>query len=250
MLLRRFLTHFNKQDWLAICLDFVIVVVGIFVGLQVDAWNQDRKDRARERVSLEQLYIDFGQAEQQARSFVEFHDGKASELQFAIDRILALELPSGEHRRFNLALVSMLQLPPLGATMGAYESMVAAGDFGLIRDDQLKSMLIELDAQLEAEASLLDYFRTQNARDFGFARQHLPIVPTADRSGTTFALDFEGVANDPETLTILSTHQRTHRIFSGFRKYIADLFSAARTHIGTLIDVEPDASGAPQAEPN
>jgi len=34
MLLRRFLTHFNRQDWLAIFLDFVIVVVGIFVGLQ------------------------------------------------------------------------------------------------------------------------------------------------------------------------------------------------------------------------
>ena len=58
MLLRRFLTHFRAQDWLAIVLDFVIVVVGIFVGLQVDSWNQERKERTREQASLQQLYTD------------------------------------------------------------------------------------------------------------------------------------------------------------------------------------------------
>lgn len=48
MLLRRFLGHFRTQDWAAIVVDFLIVVVGIFVGLQVDQWNQERKDRVLE----------------------------------------------------------------------------------------------------------------------------------------------------------------------------------------------------------
>jgi hypothetical protein len=40
MILRRIIAHFRKQEWTAIALDFLIVVVGVFVGLQVNNWNQ------------------------------------------------------------------------------------------------------------------------------------------------------------------------------------------------------------------
>jgi hypothetical protein len=235
MLLRRFLTHFRAQDWLAIVLDFVIVVVGIFVGLQVDSWNQERKERAREQASLQQLYTDFERAEEQSRSLVEFHNDKAAELQFAIDKIVAGSLPDAERDRFQFAVISMLQLPPLGVTMGTYESMVATGDLGLIRDDRLKSMLIDLDAQIDAETSYLDYFRSQNALDFDYSKKYFPLVPNADRTDIVFLFDFDAISSDRETLGMLATHQRTHRLFSEFRLGIADAIAGARAHIGGLI---------------
>jgi len=34
MILRRIIAHFRKQEWTAIGIDFVIVVVGVLVGLQ------------------------------------------------------------------------------------------------------------------------------------------------------------------------------------------------------------------------
>lgn len=50
MLLRRVIQHFRKQEWTAIAIDFVIVVVGVFIGIQVANWNaslQERKAEAR-----------------------------------------------------------------------------------------------------------------------------------------------------------------------------------------------------------
>ncbi len=44
MILRRVIAHFRKQEWTAIALDFLIVVVGVFVGLQVNNWNAARAD--------------------------------------------------------------------------------------------------------------------------------------------------------------------------------------------------------------
>lgn len=46
MLLRRITTHVKEQNWFAVALDFVIVVVGVFVGLQVQEWaeEQDRRN--------------------------------------------------------------------------------------------------------------------------------------------------------------------------------------------------------------
>ena len=46
MILRRIADAFRKQDWATVTIEFFVVVVGIFVGLQVDNWNQIRKDQA------------------------------------------------------------------------------------------------------------------------------------------------------------------------------------------------------------
>ena len=47
MILRRVIAHFKKQEWTAIALDFLIVVVGVFVGLQVNNWNEARTAEKR-----------------------------------------------------------------------------------------------------------------------------------------------------------------------------------------------------------
>ena len=45
MLLRRFTKHFREQDWTAIGIELVIVVIGVYLGLQVQNWNQARMER-------------------------------------------------------------------------------------------------------------------------------------------------------------------------------------------------------------
>ncbi|WP_412067262.1 hypothetical protein [Rubrivirga sp. IMCC43871] len=45
MILRRITQHVRDQNWTAIAIDFVIVVAGVFIGIQVSNWNQDRTDR-------------------------------------------------------------------------------------------------------------------------------------------------------------------------------------------------------------
>jgi len=49
MILRRVIEHFRKQEWTAIFLDFVIVVVGVFIGIQVSNWNDARAEELRRR---------------------------------------------------------------------------------------------------------------------------------------------------------------------------------------------------------
>ena len=42
MLLRRLSQHVKNQNWFAVALDFLIVVVGVFIGIQVANWNEAR----------------------------------------------------------------------------------------------------------------------------------------------------------------------------------------------------------------
>jgi hypothetical protein len=57
MILRRIIAHFRKQEWTAITIDFVIVVMGVFIGIQVSNWNEARQERVRDRQALA-LFID------------------------------------------------------------------------------------------------------------------------------------------------------------------------------------------------
>lgn len=58
MILRRVIAHFRKQEWAAIFIDFVIVVVGVFVGIQVSNWNQAQADKRLGRAYAERLTAD------------------------------------------------------------------------------------------------------------------------------------------------------------------------------------------------
>jgi len=55
MILRRIIAHFRKQEWTAIALDFLIVVVGVFIGIQVSNWNEARAEAARSREYLSRI---------------------------------------------------------------------------------------------------------------------------------------------------------------------------------------------------
>ena len=45
MLLRRITKHVTDQNWFAVFIDFLIVVVGVFIGIQVANWNAEKQQQ-------------------------------------------------------------------------------------------------------------------------------------------------------------------------------------------------------------
>ena len=55
MILRRLTANLRAQNWTAISLEFLIVVIGVFIGTQVSNWNQERIERRETERMLEQF---------------------------------------------------------------------------------------------------------------------------------------------------------------------------------------------------
>ena len=55
MLLQRFVKHVTDQNWFAVSLDVIIVISGIFIGMQLNEWNGKRIEIQQEQVFLSQL---------------------------------------------------------------------------------------------------------------------------------------------------------------------------------------------------
>jgi hypothetical protein len=67
MLLRRISQHIKAQNWFAVFLDFFIVVVGVFIGIQVANWNakqgeikiaKDSLDRIQEELAINRVALE------------------------------------------------------------------------------------------------------------------------------------------------------------------------------------------------
>ncbi|CAN0603893.1 unnamed protein product, partial [Ectocarpus sp. 12 AP-2014] len=46
MILRSLTKHVKDQNWFAVGLDFAIVIVGVFIGIQVSNWNESQREQA------------------------------------------------------------------------------------------------------------------------------------------------------------------------------------------------------------
>lgn len=58
MIFRRFAGNLRQQDWTAVAVELVVVVAGVFIGLQVSNWNEDRQTNAKAVVFTQGLRAD------------------------------------------------------------------------------------------------------------------------------------------------------------------------------------------------
>ena len=60
MILRRFTKHIAEQNWFAVGLDVLVVITGIFLGMQVTEWNENRNNSLRTMALLEAFRAEMG----------------------------------------------------------------------------------------------------------------------------------------------------------------------------------------------
>ena len=83
MILSRVIQHVRDQNWTAIAIDFVIVVAGVFVGLQVNTWNEARVEATRRQQSIDALVTNLEDAIQVQHRFIAAIDAGLSEWEAA-----------------------------------------------------------------------------------------------------------------------------------------------------------------------
>lgn len=65
MFIRKLSRSLKSQNWTETWIEFVLLIIGVFLGIQVSNWNQDRIDARAEAVMLERLEEDFRAIEPQ-----------------------------------------------------------------------------------------------------------------------------------------------------------------------------------------
>jgi hypothetical protein len=155
--------HAKAQNWFAVALDLLIVVVGVFIGIEVANWNQARQERQEERRYYGQLLVDLrtdletlATAEKRADQF----DDAA---QLVLDRLGGKVPPQATPGRLatSIHLAGFINIPH--ASRGTYDELISTGNLGLLRNSRLKSQIAHYYEDFEADRQWDSLLRDQQS---------------------------------------------------------------------------------------
>ncbi|TDR22346.1 hypothetical protein [Marinicella litoralis] len=134
MLLRRITKHVTEQNWFAVSLDFVIVVFGVFLGIQIGDWNEERLTRERTVVLTERLADDFGVDVWLAYSFATYHEVVINNAKLVLD-----DLSGRKSLPDNALLVAAFRATQFNRLneSSTYTELVSSGGYDLLAKSEL-----------------------------------------------------------------------------------------------------------------
>lgn len=137
MILRRFMQHVREQNWFAVWLDVIVVIVGIFLGLQIQALYEERDERDREMDYLERLHEDIEQnivvIEESIKNQLVFQEmGK-----FVLQTFEHPELVNERPTYFILSIEAAAYATPPNISYSTFEALNLNGDRLIFSDEQL-----------------------------------------------------------------------------------------------------------------
>jgi len=142
MILRRVIAHFKRQEWTAIAIDFLIVVLGVFVGIQVANWNAGRVTDERSAEFTSRLRADLAEEYWTYEYLATYYD----EVLANADRTIAA-LDGGVPVSDEALLIGAYratQLKIRTRRRATYDELTSTGEIGLIRDSAMRETAMGL----------------------------------------------------------------------------------------------------------
>jgi hypothetical protein len=143
MILQRLGTRLRQQDWFAVAIELLLVIAGVFLGIQVANWNEQRKERATEAAYLARIAQDARRDVAQLDEIIRVAEVRKALLNHILPKASGQPLPEGfetargrvpiervppydPRSRFSPGM-SLFILTPLDDNRSAYETMINTG---------------------------------------------------------------------------------------------------------------------------
>lgn len=133
----------RRQDWVAVAIEFVLIVAGVFLGIQVSNWNDQRKERATEAAYLARIAQDAHRDVAALHEIIRVSEARMALFNHILPEASGQPLPNGfdsargpveiervppyDGRRPTSPGFALFILTPLDDNRSAYETMINTG---------------------------------------------------------------------------------------------------------------------------
>ena len=226
MILRRIIAHFRKQEWTAIALDFLIVVVGVFIGIQVANWNETANDRKREQAVLQAMLEDIAATSRNMQEFLDINIAGSESLKALAEHADDPTNPLPPAEIDTHVFRGLFQYPSLILSLATYEELKNTGKLDLVLDQDLRNRLQLLEGAIGVVRSTTDQLEslTLNTSDNYLLENYDFRGIVSQRIGETPAyvewvdpeenrVDISGIFDDPYFLNLVLLRARLNSAY-------------------------------------
>ncbi len=137
-ILRRAIRNLQAQDWTAVLVELVVVVLGVFIGVQASNWNSDAETERKSAVFTERLKSDL-RIEAWGYEMQVGYYGQVLRNATAADDALTGKSPLSDEALL-IAAYRATQYNSYIRRRATYDELTSTGEIGLIRDDTLRTL--------------------------------------------------------------------------------------------------------------
>ncbi|GLQ21681.1 hypothetical protein ACFFUB_09345 [Algimonas porphyrae] len=181
MILRRIRVHVEAENWFAVFLDFAIVVIGVFIGIQVANWNTARADDVRGERLKARLLVEFREIESEhLRHLRDTMHWRDASIAFAQDVLAGRVTSDDPDLGSRIEDISGFRSGHGPAT--TVQEIVSQGDMDLLHPPALREALIAYNVAAERQRQAFSGAWSPPAYDSPLLRlEQLAAVPASDR---------------------------------------------------------------------
>ncbi len=242
MILRRVIKHFRNQEWTAIALDFLIVVIGILIAFQITAWNERRADRALEQEYLLRLYDDMQGSLQDYAENDGWDVTRIETQELVLNALRAGELNQEDREAFARGLMFVGSHNPIRRRWGTVEELKSTGNIAVLRDTELRALI----AATDGDYHRADRVVSESIQQILLIRESLlkrfdPLVygfQTADPVEAGF--DFAALAADQEFINLFAHVQMNSRQAVAFNDSHMRRIAVLRDKLAQILGIDPE----------
>ena len=216
MILNRIVQNVRNQNWSTLGLELLVVMAGIFLGLQADSWTQSRSEKKELSTYLQALSDELGSTAWMRRNYVGWHDDVIDGLRKAIERTDGTQLTPEDLQRVYYGLTYLATPPTSPQRFAVLSAMQADGMLRLIVDPKLRQILGEILSGIRSEYAEYDrYVESIYAPEFSAEIVEFGIGADGDGEVLVTNVDWDAASADPAFL--LRLHQGL-RIYMELRR--------------------------------
>lgn len=225
MILQNISKAIREQNYYAVALEFVIVIAGVVIGFQINAWNEGRAEQARTSMLLDRIEEEFRTIESDLFEYEQLLASyeTASKNVIAAIREETVATTDPEVMRVWLGEVRHVGRPP--ARSAIFAEMIASGEFSLL-PVELRAALSEFDQEIQRNT----YLWPEAATHLTSAK---PLFDAVEYNAL-----FEGArvnAFDPDLLPLAESDLEALVIYQGALRFTyAQLLQSARDILASL----------------
>src|SRR5690242_17985920 len=155
MILKRLRGEAARQNWFGVAVDLVILILGVFLGIQVNDWNQTRLDRAEGNEYRERLFLDL-ESNQRDLAFRIHYDGQT--LAHAQAALAALYKPVTDNPgAFIIDAYEASNHIPQAIRHVTYDEVVASGKAQFLGGRVIRERIANYHVGMATMQRLFDY---------------------------------------------------------------------------------------------
>ncbi|MEM7276754.1 MAG: hypothetical protein AAF385_01405 [Pseudomonadota bacterium] len=204
MLLRSITKHVKDQNWFAVGIDFAIVVIGVFIGIQVANWNGARQESKLKVLIEDRLIADFQMIDEELDAAVERMESQLISLEVFRKAILRRTENPEEKDAIVHALSRGFSYPRFTRQSVTYQELQTSGRLDLISNEALRVVLAEFDQNQQGRRLNLRTIRDGLVRNGFRAGEYTSLQDLERDEDGNFQIadyaefDFEAMVSDPK----------------------------------------------------